>query len=192
VKLANEIHVPVGERVTLELESADVIHSFWAPNLHGKTDLIPGQVNRTTLRVDKEGAYRGQCAEYCGTQHAHMAFWVVAEPKEKFEAWLAAQRKPAPEPADATLAKGREVFLAAPCAMCHAIQGTPAHASVAPDLTHVATRRTLGAGTIPNTTGHLAGWVVDSHGIKPGNQMPPNPMDSDDLQALLAYLGSLK
>ena len=189
---ANEIHVPVGRPVLFKLTSADVIHSFWVPNLHGKTDLIPGHETVTWLRADREGVYRGQCAEFCGHQHAHMAFTVVAEPPEKFKAWYDAQLAPAAEPQTPAQAQGRHVFLSSPCVMCHTVRGTDAGSRVGPDLTHVASRATLAAGTLENTRGHLAGWVVDSQKIKPGNRMPPNNLEPADLQALLDYLQSLK
>jgi cytochrome c oxidase subunit 2 len=192
VVTANEIHVPVGRPIMLQLTSRDVIHSFWVPNLHGKRDLIPGHEGHFTLRADRPGVYRGQCAEYCGYQHANMSFFVVAEEPAAFEAWLQKQREPAAEPAGEPERRGREVFLGGPCAMCHAVRGTVAGSNVGPDLTHVASRLSLAAGTLPNSTGHLAGWLVDPQHLKPGNAMPPTPMPPDDLQALLAYLGGLK
>jgi cytochrome c oxidase subunit 2 len=192
VTTANEIHFPVGEPVLLELASRDVIHSFWAPNLHGKKDLIPGRVNRHVIRAEREGRFRGQCAEFCGLQHAHMAFTVVTESPEKFENWLEKQRGPAFEPADPAEEHGRQVFLSAPCQICHTIRGTGAHGRTGPDLTHIASRDTLAAGTLPNNAGHLAAWILDPQGVKPGNSMPPNTLPSGDLQDLLAYLGSLR
>jgi cytochrome c oxidase subunit 2 len=192
VVTANEIHIPVGRPVVLKLTSRDVIHSFWVPNLHGKRDLIPGHDTTIWLQADKSGVFRGQCAEFCGHQHALMAVLIVAEPPEQFAAWLEQQRQPAAQPADDRQRRGQEVFLASPCIMCHTIQGTPAGGRVAPDLTHLASRRTIAAGTSPNTPGHLAGWIIDPQNIKPGNKMPPTGLASDDLQALLAYLQSLK
>jgi cytochrome c oxidase subunit 2 len=192
VTTANEIHLPVGEPVMLELKSGDVIHSFWAPNFHGKKDLIPGRVNQHVVRADREGVFRGQCAEFCGLQHAHMAFTVVAEAPERLRTWLEEQRRPAFEPADPAEQHGRQVFLSAPCQLCHTVRGTGAHGRTAPDLTHLASRDTIAAGTIPNNPGHLAGWILDPQGIKPGNYMPPNALSSGDLQDLLAYLGSLR
>jgi cytochrome c oxidase subunit II len=189
---ANEIHLPVGRPVHFQLRSNDVIHSFWVPNLHGKTDLIPGHVTHTWLRADRPGIYRGQCAEFCGHQHAHMAFTVVVEPAEQFEKWYEAQLLPAPEPATEGQARGRQVLLSSPCIMCHQIRGTEAGGRVGPDLTHLASRATIAAGTLENTRGHLAGWVLDSQKIKPGNRMPPNNLEPQDLQALLDYLQSLK
>lgn len=189
---ANEIHIPVGQPVTLKLKSTDVIHSFWVPNLMGKKDLVPGHDSTIWLQADKSGLFRGQCAEYCGLQHAHMAFWVIAETPEKFQAWLAQQRQSASEPATDSERRGQQTFLSAPCIMCHTIQGTPAGATIGPNLTHIASRATLAAGTLPNTRGHLSGWIVDPQAIKPGTRMPPNSISAQDLQALLDYLQSLK
>jgi cytochrome c oxidase subunit II len=189
---ANEIHIPVGRSVLLELKADDVIHSFWVPNLGGKKDLIPGRTATLALRADKPGIFRGQCAEFCGAQHAKMATLVVAMPPEEYEAWAEAQRKSAPDPASELQVRGRELFVTGTCAMCHTIQGTPANARRAPDLTHLASRQTLAAGTIPNTRGHLAGWILDPQGIKPGVNMPANPMPPQDLDALIAYLETLK
>jgi cytochrome c oxidase subunit 2 len=192
VTTANEIHVPIDRAVVLKVTSRDVIHSFWAPNLLGKRDLIPGYTTAIWLQADRPGIFRGQCAEFCGLQHAHMAFDVVAEPDADFERWREGMRQPAREPDSATAQYGRLVFMANRCAGCHTIQGTDAHGQVAPDLTHVATRSTIGAGTLPNTPEHLRAWVRDPQASKPGNQMPPNPLSDDDLRALLAYLGTLR
>jgi len=192
VTTANEIHVPIGRPVVLELASADVIHSFWPPNLVGKRDLIPGYTSTLWFRADSAGLYRGQCAEFCGYQHAKMAFYIVAEPPEKFTAWLAQQRDSAHTPADSLTRRGREVFLSSSCVMCHSIQGTPAGSRVGPDLTHLGSRLTIAAGTLPNTRGNLAGWIVDPQSIKPGAEMPSNQISPDDLQALLAYLETLR
>jgi cytochrome c oxidase subunit 2 len=189
---ANEIHVPVGRPVVLELRSVDVIHSFWAPNLGGKRDLIPGYTASLWFRADTAGHYRGQCAEFCGYQHAKMAFSIIAEPPEKFAAWLRQQRDTAHAPTDSLPRRGQEVFLSSSCVMCHSIQGTPAGSRVGPDLTHLASRLTIAAGTLPNTRGNLAGWIVDPQSIKPGAQMPANQLSPADLQALLAYLGTLQ
>jgi cytochrome c oxidase subunit 2 len=189
---ANEIHIPVGRPVRLKLESRDVIHSFWVPNLHGKKDLIPGYVSTTWLQADEPGVYSGQCAEFCGLQHAHMGLLVIAQPPEQFAAWYERQLEPAAPPTDSLRLRGQEVFLSRSCNLCHTIRGTQANARVAPDLTHLASRRTLAARTLPNTRGHLAGWIVDPQSIKPGNRMPPNLLNSDELEALLAYLESLR
>jgi cytochrome c oxidase subunit II len=189
---ANEIHIPVGQPVVIKTSSVDVIHSFWAPNLHGKRDLIPGYQNALWIQADRAGTFRGQCAEFCGHQHAHMAFFVVAEPVEKFKSWLAQQVSTPPPPADPVVKQGQQVFLTHTCIMCHTIRGSGAGAKLGPDLTHLASRMTIAAGTLPNTRGNLAGWILDSQSIKPGNKMPPNPMKSDDLNALLTYLETLK
>ncbi|HEX6898400.1 MAG TPA: cytochrome c oxidase subunit II [Thermoanaerobaculia bacterium] len=189
---ANEIHIPVGRPVLIRGTSRDVIHSLWVPNLHGKKDLIPGYVTDTWIQADRPGVFRGQCAEFCGLQHAHMAFLVVAEPPAKFQAWRAAASQPARPPRTPLELRGQQVFLNRQCALCHTVLGTDAGGRIGPDLTHVASRRTLGAGTLPNTRGHLAGWIVDPQSVKPGNRMPQNPMPSEDLLALLAYLESLQ
>ncbi len=189
---ANEIHIPVGRPVIVKGTSGDVIHSFWVPNLHGKVDLIPGRRTSRWIQADRPGTWRGQCAEFCGLQHAHMALLVVAEPMDAFEAWREAQRRPAREPADGQQLLGRAVFLSGPCAICHSVRGTTAGGRVGPDLTHLRSRFTLAAGTVPNTPGHLAGWILDPHGIKPGNHMPPSGLAADEIQGLLAWLGSLE
>ena len=189
---ANEIHIPVGRPVELTLRSVDVIHSFWVPNLHGKKDLIPGQVNTLYLQADRPGVYRGQCAEFCGLQHANMALYVVAEPADAFARWQAQQRRPAPEPETAQQRQGRDVFMASSCVLCHAINGTSAGGVTGPNLTHLASRLSLAAGTLPNTPGHLAGWIVDPQMLKPGNNMPPNLLNPDELHALLSYLERLR
>jgi len=192
VTTANEIHIPVGRPVLLRLNSQDVIHSFWAPDLNGKRDLIPGKESSLWLEADTPGVYRGQCAEFCGYQHAKMAFLIVADRPADFQRWYAAQADTAKTPTDSLTSRGLEVFLTSPCVMCHTIHGTPAGATLGPDLTHVASRRYIGAGALPNTRGNLAGWILDAQGIKPGAHMPPNSLSPADLQALLAYLGTLK
>jgi cytochrome c oxidase subunit 2 len=191
-KTANEIHIPVGRTVQLRMTSSDVIHSFWVPNLDGKKDLLPGHETTIWLKADREGEFYGQCAEFCGHQHAHMRFVVIAESPDKFNAWLVAQRAASPQPANDVQARGQQVFLTSPCIMCHTVRGTDASASVAPDLTHLASRKTIAAGTLPLTRGHLAGWITNSQEIKPGNRMPPVPLAPEDLQTLLSYLESLK
>ena len=189
---ANEIHVPVNTPVKVKLNSTDVIHSFWVPNLHGKMDLIPGRTNETWFRADAEGVWRGECAEFCGAQHAHMAFEVIAEPANKFYEWLDWQRRPAIDPATDISRKGQQAFVQGPCAMCHSIRGSAAHGSAGPDLTHVAGRRTLAAATVPNTRGHLGGWIVNAQGVKPGNRMPRINLDAEELEALVDYLETLR
>ena len=188
----NELHIPVGVPVVLKVMSTDVIHSFWVPNLMAKRDLIPGMVTNTWIQADDAGVYRGQCAEFCGYQHAHMAFDVVAEPMDKFQAWIRQQRQPAEEPATDQQRRGRDVFMQSPCVTCHSIRGTDAGSHIGPELTHVASRLTLAAGTLPNARGHLAGWIANSQSIKPGNRMPPNPLAPEDFQALLTYVRSLR
>ncbi|HEX6433970.1 MAG TPA: cytochrome c oxidase subunit II [Gemmatimonadales bacterium] len=192
VTTANEIHIPAGRPVVFELRSTDVIHSFWPPSLSQKRDLIPGNVNSLWFRADTPGVYRGQCLEYCGLQHAKMGFLVIADSPADFAAWLDGQRDTASTPTDSVTRRGQEVFLASSCAMCHAISGTPAGSRIGPDLTHLASRQTLAAGTLPNTRGNLAGWILNPQTIKPGTKMPPNQFNPDDLQALLTYLESLK
>jgi cytochrome c oxidase subunit 2 len=192
VTTANEIHVPVGQRVVVELVSTDVIHSFWPPSLSGKRDLIPGRENSLWLQADSAGEFRGQCAEYCGHQHAKMAFLVVAEPPDRFARWLTQQRDTAATPTDSLAKRGQEVFLGTSCPMCHAIAGTPAGSRVGPDLTHLAGRRTIAAGTLSNSRGNLAAWIVNPQAFKPGAKMPPNTSSPSDMQALLVYLETLR
>ena len=192
IETANEMHVPVGQPVRLQLTSSDVIHSFWVPQLAGKTDVIPGQTNVAWLEADSAGVYRGACTEYCGLQHANMAVTVIAESPAAFTAWQVAQRASASPPSDPDAAAGLAVFQKAACATCHAIRGSEALARVGPDLTHLASRLTLGAGTLENTRGNLAGWIGNSQAIKPGNDMPVMTIAPHDLQALLAYLETLK
>jgi cytochrome c oxidase subunit 2 len=189
---ANELHLPVGRPVRIHLESRDVIHSFWVPSLHGKVDLIPGKKNALTLQVDRPGEYRGQCAEFCGYQHANMGLVVVAEDDATFPAWRAHQREPATEPTAAEARRGKEVFLRGACALCHSVRGTEAGATIGPDLTHLAGRKTLAAGTIPNVRGHLAGWIANAQGVKPGANMPAIALSPEDLQSLVAYLEGLR
>lgn len=192
VQTANEIHIPVGQPVKFRLTADDVIHSFWVPNLSGKKDLIPGHEIILTFQADHAGEFRGQCAEFCGYQHAHMAFTIVAEPPDKFYEWMNQQRASSVQPSNDAEQRGQKVFLSSPCITCHTIRGTDAGGKVAPELTHLASRKTIAAGTLPNTRGHLAGWITNSQEIKPGNHMPPVPLNPEDLQALLAYLESLK
>jgi len=189
---ANEIHIPVGVPVTFTLRGADVIHSFWVPNLAGKKDLIPGKINTIWLQADKPGVYRGQCAEYCGLQHAQMALWVVAEPQEQFNAWRQNQTQTSVSPASDSQKRGQQIFLSSTCVMCHAINGTPAGSNIGPNLTHIGSRNTLAAATMANTREHLVQWIKDSQSIKPGNKMPQNNLSDPDLQSLIDYLQSLK
>jgi cytochrome c oxidase subunit II len=189
---ANEIHVPVGRPVIVKLASDDVIHSLWVPNLAGKKDLIPGRTALMQFRADQPGTYRGQCAEFCGYQHALMGLFIIAEPQDKFDRWAAAQRLPAPPPAGSDAAHGKSLFESTACAMCHTVQGTLAQGRHAPDLTHLVGRETLAAGVLPNTPESLASWIADPQRYKPGTNMPSIPMSSQDLQAIVAYLETLK
>jgi cytochrome c oxidase subunit 2 len=193
IQSANEIRIPMGRPVEFILTSPNVIHSFWVPNLGGKLDMIPGRENRFVLRAEREGIYRGQCAEYCGGQHALMAFSVIAETPAAFEAWIARRMESPPLPADATLQRGLEVFMTSGCGACHTIRGTDAAGVVGPDLTDVGGRLTLAAGTLPNDIGSLMRWIAHAQDVKPGSLMPSFGMlAEDDLSALAAYLESLK
>lgn len=186
---ANEIHIPAGRPVVFELESADVIHSFWAPRLSGKLDMIPGRRNILRLQADRPGVYGGQCAEYCGGAHALMGVVVVAHSPADFDAWKTRQLRPA----QVSTAPGAQVFARAGCGACHTVRGTSANGVAGPDLTHVGSRRSLGAGILPNTQGALAGWIADSQAIKPGNRMPAYPvLSGEELRAVAAYLDGLK
>ncbi len=186
---ANEIHIPIGQPVVFELESADVIHSFWIPRLGGKTDMIPGRRNLLRMQADRPGVYAGQCAEFCGGPHALMGLVVVAEAPAAFAAWRERQARPAM----VTPSRGAEVFTRSGCGACHTVRGTAANGLAGPDLTHVGSRRTLGAGVLSNTPGTLVAWVGDSQAIKPGNRMPAYPvLGGADLRAVAAYLDGLK
>lgn len=191
--LANEIRIPVGRPVELWLTSADVIHSFWVPGLAGKMDMTPGAPARLTLEARRAGVWRGQCAEFCGVQHALMAFDVVAMPPEAFAAWLRRQAEPADPVDDRFLAHGRQVFLDAGCGACHAVRGTDAAGVLGPDLTHLGSRLSIGAGTVPTSIGSIQGWIADSQHIKPGNLMPAfGRLESRDLRAVAAWLAQLR
>jgi cytochrome c oxidase subunit II len=192
VTTANEIHIPVGEPVLLTLRALDVIHSFWVPQLHGKRDLIPGYTRSLWIQADEPGVYRGECAEFCGHQHAHMAFAVVAEPRAQFERWYEAQLGTAAAPAQGLASSGQDVFLGKSCPLCHAIRGTEASGRVGPELTHVASRTRIAAATLPNDDRALRAWILDPHAFKPGVRMPQNPLTSDELDALVAYLRGLQ
>jgi cytochrome c oxidase subunit II len=189
----SELHVPAGEPVLLEIRGADVIHSFWVPQLMGKLDAIPGQTNTTWLQADTPGTFRGQCAEFCGEQHAHMGFLVIAEPADEFAAWLDAQGRPA-APSDPSTAPGAQLFARAGCIACHTIRygTTGVGGQLGPDLTHVGGRRTLASNTLDNTLGNMEGWIGNPQAIRPGTLMPAVPLDADELRALAVYLESLK
>ena len=190
---ANEIRLPTGQPVPVRVDTADVIHSFWVPNLAGKIDMIPGRTNELALEAARPGEFRGQCAEYCGGPHAKMAFYVVAEQPEQFARWFERQQEPAREPQDPFLQRGRDVFVSFGCGGCHAIRGTDAVGGLGPDLTHVGSRRTIGAGILDNTIENLEAWIADSQRIKPDNPMPPfDFIEGEDLRALAAYLKSLQ
>lgn len=193
IESANEVRLPVGTSVDLTLTAADVIHSFWVPALAGKVDMIPGRTTRINLRATQAGVYRGQCAEYCGGPHALMAFDVVAMPEGEFDAWLAAQARPATEPQDDIARRGQQVFSAAGCGGCHSIRGTGADGRIGPDLTHVADRRMLAAGTVVMSEDNLRRFIVDGQHVKPGNTMPPfRVLAGGDAKAIAAYLMSRK
>jgi cytochrome c oxidase subunit 2 len=190
---ANEIHIPAGQPVDFVLISDNVIHSFWVPNLAGKIDMIPGHINRLRVRADAPGMFRGQCAEYCGAQHARMAFFVIAHTAEEYAAWLSAHAQPARDPGDQFLQRGKQLFFDNRCAICHTVRGTPAEGRLGPDLTHVGSRLWIAAGVLPNTQGAIAGWITSSQDIKPGNKMPAfNQFSSEELRALSAYVESLQ
>ena len=187
---ANEIHIPVGRPVLVKLSGADVIHSFWIPALAGKTDTIPGRTNLTWLQADRPGIYRGQCTEYCGLQHAHMAAFVVADPPDVFEAWRQAQLQPAAAP-PAAAAAGEGLFVER-CGACHTVRGGGAGGVVGPDLTHLMSRATLAAGTVRNTVSGLDGWIANPQALKPGARMPATQLSGAELGQLTAYLETLR
>jgi cytochrome c oxidase subunit II len=189
---ANEIHIPVGRNVRLQLEGLDVIHSFWVPSLAGKQDLIPGRTNELMVRAERTGVYRGQCAEFCGMQHAHMAFLVIAESQADFDKWTNAQRGPAVQPSEEEIAAGQQIFMSKPCAACHTIRGTPASGTTGPDLTHLGSRKYIAGGLFETTRGSLAAWIADPQTLKPGNNMPMVPLTPEELRSVSAYLLSLK
>jgi cytochrome c oxidase subunit 2 len=189
--VANEIHVPVGRPVRVRLIGADVIHSFWIPALTGKTDAIPGQTNLTWFEASTPGIYRGQCTEYCGEQHAHMAFTVVAQAPQQFDDWWKSQIEAAPAPQGEQAIRGEQDF-ELHCGACHAVRGTRAGGSVAPDLTHLMSRSTLAAGTLPNTPGNLAGWIADPQQVKPGTLMPTLYLSGNELSDITTYLATLQ
>lgn len=189
---ANEIHVPIGRPVRVELAAADVIHSFWVPNLAGKQDLIPGRDNRIVFAATIPGLYRGQCAQFCGLQHAHMSLFVVADPLDQFEAWRNAQLGGAVDPVTDEQKTGRQIVAGKACASCHTVRGTSAAGVLGPDLTHVASRLYIAAGVLPTTRGSIAAWVADPQIIKPGNNMPMVPLTGDELRAVSAYLAHLR
>ncbi|MBS0419449.1 MAG: cytochrome c oxidase subunit II [Proteobacteria bacterium] len=192
VQTANELHIPVGRPVQLQMTSQDVIHSFWVPNLQGKRDLIPGHTTHIVLVADQAGRYEGQCAEFCGFQHAKMRIVVDAQRPADFDAWRQAQLQPAREPASEQEKRGKQVFDSGTCVMCHSIQGSPAGGTIGPDLTHVGSRSSIAAGALPNTPQTLALWISNPPAIKPGTTMPAAALSGEDLLSLALYLESLK
>lgn len=192
VVTANELHVPAGRAIELELTSADVIHSFWLPNLDGKHDLIPSHTVKTIFRVDRTGDYAGRCAEFCGYQHAHMDLLLVAETPTQFQAWLSGQRQPGREPRTDLERRGRQVLEQGPCAQCHTVSGTRALGGVGPDLSHFASRATLAAGASVRDRRSLESWITEPSSLKPGAQMPAVALPRGELEALVSYLESLK
>jgi cytochrome c oxidase subunit 2 len=187
----NEIHIPVGRPVRIELSSTDVIHSFWIPQLAGKMDVIPGQTNVTWLQADKPGTYRGQCGEYCGAQHAHMAMYVVADAPKDYAAWAERQRTAASAAVAGALLHGQQTFVSN-CGACHAVRGTGAGGILGPDLTHLKSRQTIAAGLLPNTPGNLSAWIANAQALKPGTRMPTMALSGPDLSAVVAYLDTLQ
>lgn len=191
-RTANELHLPIGVPVEVKLQSNDVIHSFWIPNLAGKQDLIPGRVTDIQLVPRSTGLFRGQCAEFCGVQHAHMALDVTVESRDDFRKWVAAQQRVAFAPQNPVELAGYRFFITRNCSACHAIAGSPASATVGPDLTHFASRRSIAAGTLPMSEANVAAWVADPQQQKPGNNMPKIGLMPDEQHALVAFLERLK
>ena len=193
INAPTELHIPVGRPVDIELRTRDVIHSFWLPKLHGKVDLIPGITNHIRIQADRPGLYQGQCGEFCGVQHAHMHLQLVAQAPEDFENWLAQQRAPAARPAGQEAALGLAVFERSPCVACHTVRGTAAHATIGPDLTHLASRHYIAGGSLENNTANLSAWVTHAQSLKPGSRMPDlTVFTGAELRALVAYLNTLK
>ena len=189
---ANEVHVPVQRSIRLLLESNDVIHSFWVPELQGKKDLVPGHPAELTFKIEKPGRYVGQCAEFCGYQHANMKIIIVADEPRVYEQWAAHQKELAPPSTTPTQIRGREIFERGTCSMCHSARGTDAGSRLGPVLTHVASRSSLAAGTLANTRENLASWIVDPQHVKPGTLMPPTELSKTDLEALLDFMETLR
>jgi len=193
VFVPTEIYIPVGRPIDIELQTRDVIHSFWIPKLHGKVDLVPGILNRIRIIASRPGTYEGQCAEYCGMQHALMRLRVIALPEQEYATWLAHQREPASEPTTDAARHGREVFMSAACPLCHTVRGTGAHGRLGPDLTHLASRNRIAGGAFRNDTANLQAWITHAQSMKPGSRMPNlTEFSGADLQALSAYLQSLR
>ena len=189
---ANEIHIPAGRAVEIKLATADVIHSFWVPQLNVKKDQVPGMDNRLWLLAEQPGRYRGQCAEFCGLQHARMVFYVEAQPAPEFDQWLANEAGPARSPATPAATAGRDDFLRSSCAGCHTVRGTSAVGTLGPDLTHLASRQTIGAGLLPSRPDTLSDFIRNAQHAKPGASMPPTEVSADELAAIVAYLMTLE
>lgn len=190
---ANEIHLPAHRPVNIEVVTRDVMHSFWIPALHGKVDLIPGHPNYIRIEASEAGSYTGQCAEFCGAQHAHMRLQAIAQEPEDYEAWLEAQRKPAAEPQAQDAIAGEQIFVTGPCSMCHTVRGTIAGGRVAPDLTHIGSRQFIAANSFPNNDAYLEAWITHAQSLKPGTQMPDlTQFSGEQLHDLVAYLDQLK
>ncbi len=193
VTAANEVHAPVDRPLTLEIESADVLHSFWAPRFGAMRDAIPGKINRLPLRIEQAGSYDGACTQFCGLQHAWMRNRIIVDPPDQFDAWVRSQQQPAASPSGGAAAMGRDIFLTATCVNCHTVAGTPAAGRAGPDLTHFGSRSTIGGGVLPNTLEDVQRWVRDAGAIKPGVLMPSfQTLSDEDLGALATYLKSLR
>lgn len=190
VVTANELHLPVGTRAVLDLESADVIHSFWVPQLAGKIDLIPNRTNHLWMEPARPGHFVGQCAEYCGTQHAHMLLSVVVQSPDDFEGWIANQQRDAVD--DPAVREGREIFERTACVSCHVVRGTPADGRFGPDLTHLMSRATIGSGVAPNGRDELIAWITSPDHLKPGVRMPAMNLDEPSIEKLVDYLVTLR
>jgi cytochrome c oxidase subunit II len=188
---ANELYIPAGEPVRLEMTSADIIHSFWVPQLHGKADMLPGKTTDFWIEADRPGIYRGQCAEFCGVQHALMAFEVIALPPDEFAQWIVDHQQPPQTPQSDQLLAGKQLFMKHGCGACHAVAGTPAQGRAGPDLTLLGIRKTLAAATTPNTPEDLLAWLIDPQSIKPGANMPPTHASTEELELIVSYLFSL-
>ncbi len=190
---ANEIHIPAHRPVNIEVRTADVIHAFWVPSLHGKVDLLPGNVNYIRIEASEPGSYIGQCAEYCGKQHANMHILLIAQEAPAFAEWLANQARPGAEPTNPETVMGKEAFLAGPCSKCHTVRGTSASGQFGPDLTHIGSRKEIGSDTFPNNNAYLEGWITNAQALKPGCKMPKiTQYNGAQLRSLVAYLRQLQ
>lgn len=190
---ANELHLPSGRPVNIEVETRDVMHSFWVPALHGKVDLIPGRDNYIRIEASQPGSYSGQCAEFCGAEHARMRILAVVQEPEDYQAWLAAERQPGVNPTTPDAIAGQQVFLGGPCSMCHTIRGTVAGGTVAPDLTHIGSRKMIASDSYPNNDAYLEAWVTHAQSLKPGAEMPDlTQFTGEQLKDLVAYLRQLQ